>query len=169
MVRLIKIFVILLSNCILALPVLCTAQKVKLINSTATGWSGGIAGRYGTSNLFEIEFSHCGKEIPEPDTLWIGNKCIVMVNKTVPGVAFTFTRTIKKGKVTVSAYGGTSYLDDKKPQLESTESKKVAGILKPSPPFKYGGVALLSYKFKGEQKYFEIDRIITQGKPVNYP
>ncbi len=167
--RLPKIFILLLVNCILAFPILCIGQKVKLINSTSTGWSGGIAGRYGTSYNFIIEFTHCGKQIPEPDTLWIGNKCIPLVIKSVPGVAYNFIRTVEGKKVIITLFGGTSYADDQKPPLLYPSAPKPPEIIKPSPPFKYGGVALISYKFNGEEKYFIVDKIMSHGQPVNYP
>ncbi len=97
MVRLLRIFTFLLSNCILILPILCAGQEVKLINSNATGLSGGIAGRYGTSYEFVVVFTHYGKHVPEPDTLWIGNKPIALVNKSIPSVAYNFLWS-KEGK-----------------------------------------------------------------------
>ncbi len=67
-------------------------------------------------------------------------------------------------------YGANSYADDQKQPIEYPNSqKKAAEIVKPSPPFKYSGIALLSYKYKGEEKYFIVDKITSFGQPVNYP
>lgn len=151
------------------LPLFCHAQKVKLLQATSTGWSGGIAGRYGTGYNFIVQFSHCGKQEPEPDTLWIGNKYIPLVTKPASGQSYNLIKTAERKKVTFQVWGGTSWEDEEKPILHYPNSPEQKKINKPFPPIRYEGVALLSYKYNGKQRYFVIDKIMTFGTPVNYP
>ena len=163
-----RILPVLVTCTIILLPLFSLAQKVKLTKSSSTSWSGGIAGRYGTGYNFTVAFSDFGPTEPAPDTMWIGNKCIPLVikvgDKPQP---FNAVRTAGKKSVSYFLVGSTSWEDDPR-SIDATGAK---GNKQPggAPPLKYKGVALLSYKYKGKQKYFVIEKVLDRKPPVNYP
>jgi hypothetical protein len=163
---------ILFAILILVLPRLANAQKVKLITSSGTNWSGGIAGRYGTGYNFTVEFSHYAKDEPMPDIIWLENKPVPIIIKGTTSPQhpnFNTTRTEGKKRVTYTFYVGTSHGDEQPYNNPYPSGKGAKTIIKPQPPQKYGGVALVSYRYKGGQKYFVIDKVLTRNPPVNYP
>jgi len=153
---------------LLLLPFCSTAQKVKLVNSTATNWSGGIAGRSDTNYMFKVEFSGYGKSQPMPDTLWIGNKCIPLILKTNPAPPnFNLISTAGKKKVTYEIMGAVSKdLNKNRPDPYQEANKKNH---LPLPPVKCSGVALLSYHHNGRRYFYTIEKVLTQNPPLNYP
>ena len=147
-----------------------SAQKVVLTNSSATHWSGGIAGRYGVGYNFTVTFSAYHRKEPAPDTLWIGNKCIPLIIKTGTNPQpFNATRTQGKKSVAYTIFAGTSHEDDLNNVTPYPGQKKITPPPEPAPPIKYSGIALLSYQYKGKQHYFVIDKIMKNNPPVNYP
>jgi hypothetical protein len=151
---------------LLFLPLITSGQSIKLINSTSQSWSGGIAGRHGVNYSFEIEFSNIKKDI-NPDTIWIDHRAIPIILTETNLSENVNTRKIrKKDSVRFEIHTGTSYDDyEYRNQLPGDEKKKK----EVNPPIPYKGVALLSYKYKGKEKYFVIDKIMKSMTPLNYP
>ena len=150
------------------LPFCSFAQKVKLVNSTSTNWSGGIAGRSGTNYMFKVEFSAYGRNQPMPDTLWIGDKCIPLILKTNPvPQGFNLIATTSKKKVTYEIMGAVSKDLNKNRPDPYQEANKRNHL--PPPPVKCGGVALLSYRYNGKRHFYTIEKVMTQNTPLNYP
>lgn len=133
------------------------AQEAVLVSSTRQDWSGGIAGRHGSSCSFTVEMYDCRKSLV-PDSLWIDGARIplneqngnVTMTRRGDTVCFNIRVTISK-----DAYVDTCY-----PEKESKVVK---------PPFNYAGVALLSYTYKGRQRYFVIDKIMNYLPHIAYP
>ena len=151
------------------LRLVCIAQQptVKLIASSSTSWSGGIAGRYGTSYNFTVAFPGYGHDIPEPDTFWIGQKSIPVMLKNKTGQNYNTIRAQKGNTATYTFIGGTDNYDEDAPNgISVTKSNGTARL---RAPIKYKGVALITYKYKGRVLYFTIDKIMNKNPPVNYP
>jgi hypothetical protein len=156
---------------LILLPFCTHAQRITLTSAISTDWSGGVAGRHGTSYVFVVEFSKYGAEAPLPDTLWLGNKCIPLIAKTATGGrAFNLVAAKKKQKITYTITAGTSNADDPTLSVQDPFSNNSAKALPaPKPPVAYKGVALLCYSYQGARHYYTIARILTHGDPVNYP
>ncbi len=146
----------------------CTAvaQNVRLINSTEQSWSGGIAGRHGANYNFIVEFSGYRTE-PVPDTVWIGKTPYPVITDNNNQYNVNTKRVAGKRGVQFSIAVGVAR-DDYAEQLP-TPGNNEKKAPKPVPPVRYKGVALLSYKYRGEERYFEINKIFTRYPPVNYP
>ncbi len=142
-----------------------SAQNIKLISATQRSWSGGIAGHHGENYTFIVEFTDIKKDVV-PDTIWIGNDpvpILITEGNYAQNVNTKATKTKKGIRFEINA--GTAhddYADRYAPY--GKEPRK-----EPPPPIKYSGVALLSYQYKGNQKYFTISKITNSLPPVNYP
>lgn len=152
---------------LLFLPMVTYAQNVKLINSSGTDWSGGVAGHAGTRYTFTIECSGFDRSAFSLDTIWIGNDPTGIVVKVNDKTAFnTVYKAGKKGVVyTINAAVDRSFhanADD--PYSNGNKTIKTT-----KPPVKYKGVALLAYHYKGKPSYFVIDKIITKYPSISYP
>jgi hypothetical protein len=150
---------------VFGLPVLAFAQNIRMISSTQQSWSGGIAGRYGSNYTFTIEFSQYRGE-PVPDTLWIGKHPIVLVPPGYSALEEANTKCTRKNNSVTFEIQARTFFDDyaDRYSLPGNEYMKEAKA-----PMPYKGVALLSYRYKGKQQYYEISRIMTAFPPVNYP
>ena len=150
---------------ILLMPVLMRGQQVKLVNSTLTEWSGGIAGRMGNNYTFTIDFSDFGLVTPVPDTLWIEGNPVPLTCCTQPGrQGCNAQKTIMKKAIRYEITAGTSKDEY---NMYGPEPKKRRP--RPGPPVQFTGVALISYQYDGKQKYFVVKRIMKQYPPINYP
>ncbi len=152
---------------LLFLPIVTYAQNVKLINSSSTDWSGGVAGHAGTRYTFTIECSGFDRAAFTLDTIWIGNDPTRLLVKVNDKTAFnTVFKAGKKGVVyTINAAVDRSFhatVED--PYGNGNKTIKTA-----KPPLKYKGVALLSYHYKGKPYHFVIDKITIKYPPISYP
>jgi hypothetical protein len=149
----------------ICLPLLMHAQKIRVINSTAQQWSGGIAGRRGCNYHFAIEFSRYKSE-PLPDTLWLGQQAIILSITDSNAYQGSNTKRIRaKGSVKFEINAGT--INDRFTEHYANPLHKTIEVH--NPPFPYTGVALLSYKYRGRKCYFQMDKIKRQLQPLNYP
>lgn len=142
------------------------AQKTTLVNSTEQCWSGGIAGNRGCNYTFSIAFS---KIQPMPDTIWIGDSPIELFEKIKNSAGdgnMKITRT--KNKVLLDITARTHYEEyrDKNGPMPPGADPNTP---KPTPPKKYKGVALLSYKYRGKRCYYEIAKIMKKYPHQSYP
>jgi len=147
---------LLIINC--AIPGVLNAQSVKLINSTRQDWSGGVAGMHGSRYTFAIEFYDCKKE-PVPDILWIGQDAVSLNENSSLNVKMS-----RKGDMVRFDINANIQKNDNSYGYYPKENKEEA-----QSPMKYRGVALLSYKYNKEQKYFVINRIMMTMEPIAYP
>ncbi len=148
------------------LPALSYGQKATLVNSTERCWSGGIAGRHGCNYTFSIAFS---KIRPRPDTLWIGDSPIELIEKREkPASGGNMKVTTTKNKVQFDITAGTSF-DDSYDRNRPHAPGEDPDAPKATPPKKYKGVALLSYKYKGKRYYYEVTKIMEKHPHQNYP
>ncbi len=141
-----------------------SAQTIKILNSTVRNWSGGVAGKRGSNYSFVIEFRDFRKE-PLPDTIWINQQPIPLSisTETVQG---NTKRTRTKNAVKFEINAGTSR-DDYADMYPDPEGKQRKAIPRMPRPCK--GVALLSYLYRGKDRYYEIGAFTTTLEPVNYP
>ncbi len=161
---------------LLAAILLCYASNaqqlaIKTIAAACTSWSGGIAGRYGTNYNFTIEFSGYQHNLPEPDTLWIGNKCIpVILKNNATSQNYNTLRTEGSKSVRYVFNAGTNQEDEPNKIMHTDVAGDRKALAKHAkPPIKYKGVALISYTYKGATMYYVVDKIMKKYPPVNYP
>lgn len=140
------------------IPALVQAQAVRLVSSTRQDWSGGVAGKHGSNYTFTIEFYNCSKEL-RPDTIWVGQDAILL-NEDPPS---NIKRT-RKGDTVRFDIRANIHKDDYQNRYSLGEQQKEV-----PPPMSYKGVALLSYKYKGQQKYFVVTKIMQTMEPLAYP
>ncbi len=144
----------------------CNAQNIKLNTATHQGWSGGIAGRYGDNYSFTILYSG-NKEEPKLDKIWIGDIPFNLVIIDSAELYGNVKRTKRTNSWEYTITVGTShdeYAEKNFPKNSNEKKEK-----QPKPPIKYSGVALISYHYKGEEKYFIINKILKEFEPINYP
>ena len=144
--------------CVFIAPLTAQAQVVKLEDATRQDWSGGVAGKYGSNYTFTITFRDCKVE-PMPDTLWVGEQAIPL-NENPPA---NITRTKKGNSVRFDIRANISkdeYSNRYYPQDRTVKAKA---------PVDYKGIALLSYKYGGRQKYFIVPKVMTTMQPIAYP
>ena len=81
----------------------------------------------------------------------------------------TTTRHVLRGikKVTYTLTANVS--GSLNPNRPSPYSEYQRNIVHPKPPVNIKGVAMLSYKYKGKEHYFTIDKIKTENAPLSYP
>jgi hypothetical protein len=140
-------------------------QRVKITEATRQDWSGGIAGHHGTYYYFTIEFADT-VVTPVPDTLWIDQetKLLFAIDGTHTQDGTTKLIRTKKGlkfqiRVNLAhddyAHAGMPGNND---HPKGTQ-----------PHIHWKGIALLSYQYKGAQRFLEIPKIISTLPPANYP
>ena len=151
---------------LLNFPFVLYAQNVRMINSTEQSWSGGIAGRSGTNYSFVVGFSEYHQE-PLPDTLWIGEEPFKIVITDSTNGQNGNTKCIRSKKSVRFEISAGTYHDEYADRYPKPGNEKKPPL--PHPPVKYKGVALLSYRYKGRQHYYTINRIMKVFPPVNYP
>jgi hypothetical protein len=78
------------------------AQKVTLVSATAQSWAGGVAGLSGDNYHFTIEFTRFKNE-PLPDTIWIGNNPIPLINNDAASSNFRLTHVGNTLKADITA------------------------------------------------------------------
>jgi hypothetical protein len=132
------------------------AQKVKLLNATRQVWREVSTHRHGVSYKFNISFlSFPG--LLKVDTLWLGNDPMIL------------------NSINTQWFQGTGYLRveiavqkeiTNEPDQKSKEPKISPHI---HPPFKYHGVALLSYIHNNKKHYYVIPRTFNTLTPVVSP
>ena len=152
---------------LLFLPIVTYAQNVKLINSSSTDWSGGVAGHAGTRYTFTIECSGFDRAAFTLDTIWIGNDPTRLLVKIDDKTAFnTVCKAGKKSIVyTINlAVDRSFHTSVEDPYSSGNKTIKTA-----KPPLKYKGVALLSYHYKGKPYHFVIDKTTIKYPPISYP
>jgi hypothetical protein len=160
-----KLISLLLAFC--AFQLYAMAHTVKVISATTQSWSGGVAGRSGTNEQFEIEFSGFKSE-PIPDTMWMGDETIplIITNKSNFSEGNTICIRSKKS-VTFKILGQTyrdEYAERFPPGLDPKKKNKVS-----HPPKPYKGVALISYKIDGKEYWFEVPKYTKTLPAINYP
>jgi hypothetical protein len=147
-------------------PLFSTAQQIKLVDSYSRSWSGGIAGHHGENYLFVIEFSKVKADV-KPDTIWIGSQPVpVILSDSLFSQSANTKRIKKKNSVQFEIQAGTFFDDYQYKHMLPGDTLKKAAV---HPPYLYKGIALLSYIYNGNKKYFEIDKIMRRGQPVAYP
>lgn len=142
------------------------AQSTKLISATRQDWSGGVAGHSGSRFTFSIEFSGYNEE-PIPDTIWIGKKPVPLFIKGKAKPEIVNTRRISSNE-TIRFIITTSIAHDAFGD-HSPYASPLPREVNHTIPIQYKGVALLSYRYKGSEKYFEIRKFSTILPPMNYP
>ncbi len=163
-IMLTKISVSIAFFAILFSPNIVAAQTTKLINSTQQNWSGGIAGRSGSNYIFIVEFSGFRNE-PVPDTIWIKHLPVPIVMRENNKHIAVNTKVIRsKRSVRFEINAATAKDENGFSPLD--ESKQGAS---PHCPITCKGVAILSYRCNGKQRYYEITRVMKIYPPVNYP
>lgn len=133
------------------------AQDVKLVNSSRQDWSGGIAGRHGSNCSFTIEMDDYKRD-PVPDSLWMEGSLILLNGQN--------------GNVIKTRHGDTVRFDIRAVISKDTYAavyypERGSKVVKP--PFAYNGVALLSYRYGGKQRYFVVDKIVNYLPHIAYP
>ncbi len=135
----------------LCIPMINYAQNISLLNSTFQSWSGGIAGRSGDNYTFIIEFSGYKTE-PKPDTIWIGQQPVQILLQGSYSNQYPNTKVARtKNSIKFNISAGTS--NDEYADRYPVQGKQKT---KPHAPKAYKGVALLSYRYRGKQHYYEI-------------
>lgn len=139
------------------------AQKIKVKESVQQDWSGGIAGRRGTNYNFTLEIPNA-KDSFGVDTLWIDNKPIALIynSDVTPG---NCTLSISGKSILLKINTGVSSDDNDLPSIGIDKPQEI----KPNPPLKYNGVALVCYKYGDKRGYYTIEKIITTLPTQNYP
>ena len=152
---------------LLLLPFWAPAQKARLIASSSTDWSGGVAGSSGTRYVFTIAFPGCNKKDIEQDTLWIGDRPTALVVKTNDAAYFNTVVTSAKKSITYTINAAVDHsrrFNSPDPYRQNTNA-----INPVKAPMQYNGVALLAYRYKGKRCYFTISKIITKYPDISYP
>ncbi len=139
------------------------AQKVKVKESVRQDWSGGIAGKRGTNYNFTLEIQGA-KESFIVDSLWIDDKPIALIynSDVTPG---NCTLSISGKSILLKINTGVSNNDNDLPSIGIDKPQEI----KPNPPLKYNGVALVCYKYGDKRGYYTIEKIITTLPTQNYP
>ncbi len=142
------------------------AQTIKLTEATHQGWSGGNAGRYGAKYYFTILCKDF-KEEPKLDKIWIENSQFNLVVRDSIEIYGNVKRSKRNNTLQYTITVGTShdeYAEKNFPKNNSQKQEK-----EPKPPIKFSGLALISYHYKGVEKYFIINKTLTELEPINYP
>ena len=150
-----------------SLPFWVHAQHVRLVSSSSTDWSGGVAGHAGTRYTFTLAFDGVDKRELIVETIWIGNKPTPLVVKA--NNRADFNTVLSEGKkaitCTINAAVDRSF-HVSGPDPYAVDHKKQNSA---KPPLKYKGVALLEYHYKGTKGYFVINKITTKNPSISYP
>lgn len=145
-------------------PLFLFGQKIKTINATKQNWSGGIAGRHGTYYSFVIAFSDL-KDEPAPDTLWTEQEYFeISLRDEAKQVQGNTKRSRTKGSVKFEINVSTAHDEPDNNLPRQNENKHHVHA-----PVPYNGAALLSYRYKGKEHYYEIKKIMKALPAANYP
>jgi len=133
------------------------AQKVRVIKATSQGWSGGVAGSYGTNYSIEIK-SDSRITI---DSIYVNRQGIEMEdNANGPG---TVVFDSLNHTYTINAI--ESHQEDQYP--DPTNLDKVSSSTTPSLRH-YVGDALIIYEYKGMKQLYSVKQFQSLP-PIDYP
>lgn len=138
-------------------------QPLKLVFASRTQWSGGIAGRYGTS--YNLEFSCSTKYKIKLDSIWLNTEGTYGLKQEQNHSGFSLqvkTKTFSSN--TIYEIIGGSFHDDGMRQYPD-DFEKLQDV---SNPFKAKGEAVVSYLFN-KKKYFLAVPAFVNNPPINYP
>ena len=151
---------------IVGFPQILLAGRVKVTNSTAQSWSGGVAGMHGARYHFTIEFSGFRKA-PQPDTIWIGEDFVRLDTTYQPyGSSMKMKYAKNKNTYTFEINANVSHNES---MLLNIEGPKQEKVVKPKPPIVTKGVAILSYKDGKKQAYFIVNKFMDTLPALQYP
>lgn len=138
-------------------------QPLKLVSASRTQWSGGIAGRYGTS--YNLELSCSTKYKIKLDSVWFNTEGTYGLKQEENHSGFSLQVRTKTASTNI-AYEiiGGSFHDDGMRQYPD-DFEKLQDV---SNPFEVKGEAVVSYIFN-KKKYFLAVPAFTNNPPINYP
>ncbi len=141
------------------------AQAIQLVFASVQKWSGGVAGRYGSNYTFVINCTNLRHTLM-PDTIWINNESIPLF--TCDSVSTRNTKiSYNKNKSTarIEFNVGTQTNEFTGPDISAFTGTK----FKSHCPVACKGVALIGYKYGGNERYYSVGRITKIFPPINYP
>ena len=144
---------------LLAAVILLFGAKIKIVDSTSQEWFGGQyeSGR-GTDYTLTLK-ARGGSDKLIIDKLWIGEDLYEVV--AVKDLAKKSEKEFKK-RDTIYVRAGKKLKPDENGNMRNVSAKKV------KPPIAFSSSALLVYKWKGKEKYMEVEAFRVLEKII-YP
>ncbi len=99
------------------------------------------------------------------DTIWIGEYAVKLTEKNNNSTQGNMTVKREKKTVVYDINARTAYDDNSRYSLNSELGETTA----PKPPESGGAVAVMTYWYGGEKRYFKVPKILRRYAPVAYP
>lgn len=145
-----NLFTILLA---ITLTALASAQVIRVDSCTATHWAGGIAARQGITYTIYISYNTKYTAIVA-DSAWSNNQgyAVNIISLEKAGLGNRVCAEISF----TEDHGGVYALDNANERFNI------------KPPFKYKGIVLIRYLYKGKKYYYTVKKV-TRKVSVQYP